>query len=242
MAIAFVNAVAAGNDSVNSVTTGAQSATTGNLIVVSAGYRESGVGDDLAISDLAGNSYTRIGSQLDDGFLNVALFYAKNITGNANNTYTVGTTSSRRFLCVSVLQFSGADTATPYDGTTANGSTTGFTATTGSFTPTTGDLVVCAVRDYQASSFTAGSGYTIPAGATETYASAQSSQYKLGAGTSSQTADATSDAIILSMVAACFKAAGAAGGGPTRARVVNAVMAAGGTGYTRGSIVNSGGV
>jgi hypothetical protein len=28
----------------------------------------------------------------------------------------------------------------------------------------------------------------------------------------------------------------------TRSRVVNAVMAAGGTGYTRGSIVNSGGI
>lgn len=165
MAIQYVNGATTSNltgTSITSLSTPSFNATTGNLIIV--GFRSS---DGATVSDTAGNTYTRVVNAF--GVTNVgtlSFFYAKNITGNANNVVTVSFNSGG-YQEVCVAQYSGCDKNNPLDVGGSTNTTSGSSSssiTSPSFSTTTANqLIICfaTVSNNTTVSFTAGSGYTL---------------------------------------------------------------------------------
>lgn len=162
MAIAYVNG--AGNYETIPETTIAAPATnhtTGNLLVVFVGFC-SDTGTVSSIADTAGNTYIYVGRIKNDTINNVIeCWYAKNITGNANNVVTVTVSTDVSERVITVDQYSGCDTSAPLD---QSNSGTGNDAapTTGNITTTQADEVLAAgVYLYISQTITAGANYTL---------------------------------------------------------------------------------
>ena len=120
MALAFVNRAecTVSASSLPSAATAAISHTAGNLLVVGVSFQTAGGATSVTLSDTAGNTYTPIGSLLVRGGNRMQLWYCPNCLGNASNIVTATTVGGNSTeLAVSVLQFSGADTSAPLNGT-----------------------------------------------------------------------------------------------------------------------------
>jgi hypothetical protein len=227
-AIAFVNVQAAGNSGTSSVATAGISHTAGNLLYVHGSFREGCASLSMAVTNTAGDTFTAIGS-LTDNTTNMCSgqWYAKNIVGNGSDVVTLTVTGGTVVnIAVTVMEFSGLDTASPLDSSaTATGTTSSTNlVTTGAFSTAQADEVVaCGLKGY-GGTFTAGTegaGYTIPAGATDGYHATHSAQYQIFSATQSGvTASFTGGNVINTIVCAAFKMAG---GAPPRRR--NAIIA-----------------
>ncbi len=151
MAISLVNSVVgSGSGAATTVSTSAFAATTGNLIFVVA--RGAANGATMAATDTALNTYTAIGTLIDNaGLGDGKIWYAKNITGNASNvvkcTWTGGSPASRGIVA---LEYSGLDKVSPLDANPTAVSTTGSagSATSGSFSTTQQNEVIIAAACY----------------------------------------------------------------------------------------------
>jgi hypothetical protein len=135
-------------------------AVAGNLIVVTLRGNSGGGSPSPTITDTAGNTYTRIGSNnKTSGNYFVAMYYAKNCTGNAANVVTwTDTNSSHKAIAVS--QYSGASTTAPLDQHVQNVANGGGSVTSPSYTTTvaTERIVIAAHAD--ASNLATPSGFT----------------------------------------------------------------------------------
>lgn len=214
MAIAYVNSSPkTGLGSGSTVATPAISHTTGNLLVVAVRWDSTTV-TVTGVADTAGNTYTSRTVKTFNGTDSVQFWYAKNITGNASNVVTATFSSSAPSASgITVDQFSGCDTTSPYD-TEASGSGSGTGLVTGAFTTTTADEVIVVAGDQGSTSgtYTAGAGYTI---AGQTIGVALSTEYQIVSSIQTGvTAGITSSAgLAYGIIAATFKIA--SGGGFT---------------------------
>ena len=159
MAIAYVNGV--GNfESAGATTIAAPAAnhTTGNLLVVFVGLRDTSV-TVSSIADTAGNTYTYV-TRIAGTSSAIECWYAKNITGNANNVVTATFSASVYYRTITVNQYSGCDTSAPLDQYNTG---TGYDTapTTGNITTTVADeVLVAGVRLLASRIITAGTNYT----------------------------------------------------------------------------------
>ena len=106
--------------------TGAQTA--GNLNVVAVGWNDS-TATVSSVTDSKGNIYTRaVGPTTVAGLLSQSIYYAKNIAAaTANtNTVTVQFNVAAQYADIRILEYSGVDTVSPVDVTSAG---TGSSAT-----------------------------------------------------------------------------------------------------------------
>ena len=222
-AIAYVNAASHDTGGVGGtqVSAPATSHTTGNLLYVTVMMDTYCGGRTVSVSDTASNSYTQIGTVLDSGFTCQAQFYAKNITGNANNVVAATWSLESAHLAISVLQFSGVDSASPLDASATGTATSATLVTSGTFsTATANQVLVAGGASYDYSrTWTADTGYTIPSGASTEYA-VSTAQYQIVSSTQNNvTADLTvsSSSAALSIMVATFKEA-SGGGSPSALR------------------------
>ena len=123
-AITLVNSSSGGTSgSVTTQATAALSTTTGNLLVIAVAW-SSTAATISGITDTAGNTYSKCtGTYSAANSVADEIWYAKNITGNASNVVTVTWTPSNTatFNGVTQLQYSGADTVSPFEvGATAD--------------------------------------------------------------------------------------------------------------------------
>ena len=145
--------------SVNVTFTGAQTA--GNLNVVVVGWNNS-TATVNSVSDSKGNVYTRaVGPTVVSGFLSQSIYYAKNIVSAAagSNIVTVTFSTAAAYPDIRILEYSGADPATPVDVTAANsGSST--SSSSGSATTTNATDLIFGANMVYTTTTGAGSGFT----------------------------------------------------------------------------------
>lgn len=140
MAITYVDSGSyVNNAGGTTVAASAINAATGNLIVVFvSGYATYPNAAVSGVADTAGNTYTKAGSDLAGLDINQRLscWYASNVTANASNVVTATYEASSTFRAILVVQYSGIDTASPYDtqGARTYESSTTTTHTTASAT------------------------------------------------------------------------------------------------------------
>jgi hypothetical protein len=183
--------------------------TPGNFLVVAASWADAT--SDPTVSDTAQNTWNALPvlrGPAGWGAVSIQLFYAMNIRGG-NTTVTLS--SSPADVGVHAVEYSGVATSAALDvtnGSVAAGSTT--TPTSGSFTPTAGDLVYVYFGDeaLAQSTITAGTSYTM---ITTTGDHVDASEDKLGTASGAQTAGFTVGAASASwaLYVATFKPSGA---------------------------------
>ncbi|MDE1867214.1 MAG: hypothetical protein KGI08_05845, partial [Thaumarchaeota archaeon] len=120
---------------ISTQTTQALSTTTGNLIVVTinGGWGNCNVS---SVSDTASNTYHQAtGACVSSAGVYEDIWYAYNITGNTSNVVTVHYTNANGYTMVDQIQFSGASTSSDPFETAKNGTASGTSATTASFSP-----------------------------------------------------------------------------------------------------------
>lgn len=142
-----------------SIATGAFNAATGNLIVVF--IRLGGEGAFSSISDTAGNTYVEAISDITQD-PRLYCYYAKNITGNANNVVTVNFSPSGMYSWAYAVQYSGADTISPLNVIEAK-TGIGVTDIVADAITTTvdGEVVVAATSQNNFTTYTAGADFTL---------------------------------------------------------------------------------
>lgn len=128
------HATAAG---LSTATTGAINTTGASLIVIGIARQASNAD---AISDSAGNTWTKLTESLATGAVGTVMYYCAAPNTSATHTFTLGSTNAG-VICVAA--FSGIQTVTPFDQQNGGSNTTGSTLATGSVTPTqNGELLV----------------------------------------------------------------------------------------------------
>ena len=106
----------------------------GDLNIVVVGWNDTTT-PIQSVTDSAGNAYTLALNVTKGTNLSQAIYYAKNIRANTNNTVTVTFTASAAFPDVRVLEYSGIDVSSPLDGAAA-ASGTGLVADSGALSTT----------------------------------------------------------------------------------------------------------
>ncbi len=163
--IAFVRAAN------NLIPTSATSVSVANMVnnvadMLVVACRESAQITITSVTDTAGNSYTRIANALSTG-RESALFFAATIKASSGNTISCNFASSAGREAIVVEEFSGV---VALDGSvTASNNATVTSLPSGNLATTNGiDLLVYEVNVGADSTFTAGPGYTIPPGGSNT--------------------------------------------------------------------------
>jgi len=228
MAIAYVNGV--GNYAPALTTTIAAPAanhTTGNLLVVFVGMNSTSV-TVSSIADTAGNTYTKVTS-IKDSEINdtIECWYAKNITGNANNVVTATFSGSVGYRTITVDQYSGCDTSAPLDQyNTGAGENTA--PTTGNITTTlANEVLVAGVYLRAFKTITAGTNYTIRTLTDPTYAYAASEDRIVSATGTYHATFSLSISTYWVTIIVSFKAAAVAGPAAVGSSMAAKMMAAG---------------
>jgi len=128
--------------------------------------RESAQITITSVTDTAGNSYTKIATALSTG-RESALFFAANVKASAGNTISCNFASSSGRGAIVVEEFSGV---VALDGfvTASNNSATTSLPSGNLTTANANDLLVYEVNVGADNTFTAGPGYIIPAGGSNT--------------------------------------------------------------------------
>lgn len=128
MAIEFVNSsVGTRDDTGTSLDTGALSVTAGNTIIAIV-HRWSGSGTPNGVTDTAGNTYVKCGSDMVNGDDCVSFYVAYNITGHASNVVLASWSSSVGYRRVLQLQYSGMHLTSAHDTGYAPGITSDSTS------------------------------------------------------------------------------------------------------------------
>jgi hypothetical protein len=132
----------------------------GDLIVVAIGWFDTtGVID--SVTDTAGNTYRlAIGPITLGADLTQSLYYASGVAASPNDAVTVKFATNAAGPDLRVVEYSGADPASPLD-QTVNGSGNGTAATTGSVTTTSAREIVFAAGMSSQTLSTPGSGFTL---------------------------------------------------------------------------------
>jgi fibronectin type 3 domain-containing protein len=120
--------------------------TAGNLNVVVVGWNDS-TSQVQSVVDAKGNVYTlAVGPTVFTGFATQSIFYAKNIVAAAANTNTVTVTfnTAAAFPDIRILEYSGVDTTTPVDATSATSGVGTLSATGPMVTQNATDLLFAA--------------------------------------------------------------------------------------------------
>jgi len=140
--------------------------TNGNLLVIVATFWDE-TGSISGITDTAGNTYTKVErKQNTETIYTTEIWYAKNITGNANNVTTIAfggyTGLGVNYPMMGILEFSGANITSPLDDYSTNEEDGVSTFTTGDMTASTNDSVIIGVVNAgsNARNYTVGSGFT----------------------------------------------------------------------------------
>ena len=219
MAIAFVQYddfyEAAGDTTIANDT--ALNTTTGNFLVVSvSGYAgdDSGIADSIA--DTAGNTYVKavqeeVGVSAEEA---TSIWYAENITGNANNVTTVTYKGTAGDRYISVAEYSGIAASSSLDDTASNVESATTSHSSGNATASIADaLVFGGMNMVNRPNITVGAGFTtLSSDLTSIYSVAE---YKIVASTGAYAATFTSSINTNSAICvAIFKGvtvAGAAG-------------------------------
>ena len=144
----------------------------------------------MSIADTARNIYTLATNsrvQVASGVqVDLEIWYAKNITGNASNVVTVTWNKSTNSSGLVVLQYSGADTVNPFEGATT-GATTGTSVTSNGFSPAaSGNVDVAGGWDAVQGTLAAGANYKVEA--VESSSTALNGEDRLNAPAGAQTA------------------------------------------------------
>jgi hypothetical protein len=113
--------------------------TSGNLNVVVVGWNDT-TSAISSVTDSSGNTYTRAVGPTPGTGLQQAIYYAANIAGGSN-TVTVKFNEAANFVDVRVLEYSGAGTSNPVDGTAAAAGS-GSLANSGTATTTTANDLI----------------------------------------------------------------------------------------------------
>jgi len=227
MAIVHVNGVGARYTFTLGTTIAAPAAnhTTGNLLVVFVGCHSISV-TVSSIADTAGNTYTKVTS-IKDSYDTIECWYAKNITGNANNVVTATYSDSVDYRTITVDQYSGCDTSTPLDQyNTGTGNDTA--PTTGNITTTAADeVLVAGVYLRVSKTITAGTNYTLRT-LTNSAPSYAASEDRIISATGTYNATFSLDsATYWITIVASFKAAAVAGPAAVGSSMAAKMMAAG---------------
>lgn len=116
MAIAFVNSsIGTNDDSGTSLATAALSVTAGNSVIVIV-HRWGGSGTPNGVTDTAGNTYAKCGSDMAGDSSDLVAFYiAHNITGHASNVVTAAWSANAGYRRVIQLQYSGMHLTAAHD-------------------------------------------------------------------------------------------------------------------------------
>lgn len=101
--------------------------TSGNVVVVGAGYNGSTATDITGISDSQTNTYTRIDGSTESSFVAGEVWYAYNITGGTNTVTVTKTTTSD--LGIAIVEYSGLTTSDPFDLSESTACATGCATT-----------------------------------------------------------------------------------------------------------------
>lgn len=137
------------------------SATTGNLLAVAVEGGPSGITFSVTDSP-SGNTYTALTRKnRSDTNQGIQWFYAKNITGNASLVATAHYSGSGgNFPSIHVYEISGLDTSAPSDVDNGNNGTGTAMASTSFTTAVANEIILAAYGAFGQPTFTAGSGYT----------------------------------------------------------------------------------
>lgn len=163
MAIALAQAAVINNPgSVSSSNTVYGSAVgAGSLLVLIGRYSTGGLTPTVSDNVNAGN-WTLAGEfvQTNDANGTIQIYYKANSgAGTPTVTYNLGTARVQRVI---ILEFSGAATSSPLDGSTVGAENTGITPASGNITPANnGSVFVCGAFANSAVTFLAGTDYTI---------------------------------------------------------------------------------
>lgn len=164
--IAYVTgAKGSGTGSLSTVAAAAFAATTGNLIVVFVtNVATGGTVHVDSIADTAGNTYTYILRRYYSSAGAIEVWYAKNITGHAANIVTATFSGADTYRAIQVHQYSGCDTAAPYDvsnyGEGGGGSPTSL-STTAATTNAENEVIAAGYRILATGAWTAGANFTM---------------------------------------------------------------------------------
>jgi hypothetical protein len=165
MAIVLVNTTGRTTDAdAGTIAAVAASHTAGNLLVVCTGFFPDAAGNAVSsIADTAGNTFTYVASEMVQGFCASEIWYAKNILGHATNVVTITFNGNTQYRSIAVLQYSGCDTAAPYDVHQHGGSNSAVKSqsTTAIATNYDNEVIVASYQEYGATTFTAGANFTI---------------------------------------------------------------------------------
>lgn len=133
--------------------------TTGNLIVVGAGWEDAA--RTPTVSDTTGNTYTSIVQTNSGGQAYSILFYAKNITGKASEVITINFGASTDFAIVGAWEISGASLTAPLDQFATGITATGDPSSTHNVTTVQAVEVLCSVtKVYAGINLTQQAGWT----------------------------------------------------------------------------------
>jgi len=135
--------------------------TAGNLNVVAVGWNDT-TRTVSSVTDTSGNTYVRaVGPTAVSGTLSQSIYYAKNILAAAAgaNTVTVTFSAAASYPDIRILEYSGADLATPVDVTSAATGTSG-TFNSGSVTTTNATDLLFGANMTTGSTTAPGSGFT----------------------------------------------------------------------------------
>jgi hypothetical protein len=207
-------------DTSTTITTPSFNAITGNAIIVAFTSQELGFTGATITSctDTSGNAYTALSSEVGPGGGEAAvLLYARNITGNANNTVTLTLSAVTRYKSLGALQVSGLDTSSDIFINQSSGTSSTTSISTGAISTSTSSIIVAAASCSNDRTWTPGANYTEWydgfAGVGSVSNTTGFFQYRIISGAGSYNASATlSSAGNQVLVAAAFKDVG---GSPT---------------------------
>jgi hypothetical protein len=195
------------------------SATTGNLGLFAIRWNDPpNTNPCNSVTDDQSNTWVRAGT-VRTGDDTLELWYCENMTGSATLGIGANHTGTPSFPYCAYIEFSGVATSSSLDAT-ATGSATGGTVTSGSFTTTTdaNQVIVAALQvSNTGTTWTAGSGYTLPAFDAGTTGNVVRFQYKIvaaqqsGVTAAASSSDSTSAKAIV--VGTFGDGAGGIGGG-----------------------------
>lgn len=219
-ALSYVNCQSndSGGSSVSSVQTNAVASIAGNGVYVYGTLPQTTCAAlTITPSNLSGDTFIQIGSLVANasGAMCSGMWYVKSLIGNASEKYTLTLSSGTAEMTISVIQFSGQNTSSPYDKTATPGFGNVTTSVTTGTTPTlsvASEIVINGLGAYGISrTWTAGSGYTLPTACVSPFTAQSAIQYQIVSSTTALSATATvNSATYLDSLIATFEQAGAA--------------------------------
>jgi len=132
--------------------------TAGNLNVVVVGWNDI-TSNVISVTDSSGNVYQAAAPVARGGSISQAIYFARSITANANNTVTVTFNTAASYVDLRILEYGGIDTVNPLD-QTASAVGSSSTADSGNVTTTAANELVFGAGTTTGGFSGAGSGFT----------------------------------------------------------------------------------